>query len=80
VLSEYIGYLVAQQGASSVAHSALPDAPVVPAGDRRGVTSWLAPGRGWLSDMLHRLADRLALASQPNTPLALPRRYRTRRI
>jgi hypothetical protein len=73
VLFEYIGYLAAQQGASSIARSALPDAPVVPSGGQRVLADRLTPCRCWLSGELRRLADRLAPEVQPNTPLALPR-------
>jgi hypothetical protein len=73
VLSEYVGYLVAQQQSRITAGSALPDAPVVSANARRSSAARIAPVGAWLGAELRRLADRLAPRPHADVPMALPR-------
>jgi len=73
VLSEYVGYLVAQQQGRTNASSALPNAPVVPADERHIPAARLVPFRALLSGELRHLADRLEPAPRPNVSLALQR-------
>jgi hypothetical protein len=73
VLSEYIGYLAAQQQGTIAATSARPDAPVVPDVKWRVSVAWLAPWRAWLCAALHRIADRLEPYPRPSAPVALLR-------